>query len=63
MMMKTDKNYRPPMILKEVSVQLERDLLENSLVDKALVTSPGQEVETLDFNSDYGKTEFSHEWE
>ena len=62
-MMKTNKNYRPPMILQEVSVQLERDFLE-SLVDKALVTSPGQEVETLDFTfDDQGHSEFSHEWE
>ena len=50
------------MILQEVSVQIERDFLE-SLVDKALVTSPGQEVETLDYSSEFGKTEFSHEWE
>ena len=61
-MMKTNKNYRPPMILQEVSVQMERDFLE-SLVDKALVTSPGQEVETLDYSSEFGQTEFSHEWE
>ena len=53
MMMKTNKNYRPPMILQEVSVQLERDFLENSLVDKAVITSTGQDVETKDFSSDF----------
>jgi hypothetical protein len=62
-MMKTNKNYRPPMILQEVSVQIERDFLE-SLVDKALVTSPGQEVETIDFTlDDQGHSEFNHVWE
>ena len=59
-MMKTNKNYRPPMILQEVSVQLERDFLENSLVDKAVIQSMGQDVENHDFGDE---TMFNHQWE
>jgi hypothetical protein len=38
---------------------LERSFLAASLVDKAVVTSVGQEVEEYDFTSD----EFNHQWE
>ena len=62
MMMKTNKNYRPPMILQEVSVQLERDLLK-SLVDELLIESTGQQVENYDFSTDVEDNPFTVSWE
>ena len=61
-MMKTNKNYRPPMILQEVSVQLERDLLK-SLVDELLIESAGQQVENYDFSTDVEDNPFTVSWE
>ena len=61
-MMKTNKNYRPPMILQEVSVQLERDLLK-SLVDELLIESTGQQVENYDFSTDVEDNPFTVSWE
>lgn len=51
--------YQEPVVLQEVSVRLERAFLAASLVDTAVVTSVGQEVEEYDFTSD----EFNHQWE
>ena len=52
-------NYLAPRVLQEVSVRVERAFLAASLVDTAVVTSVGQEVEEFDFTSD----EFNHQWE
>ena len=49
-----------PAILQEGRLELEMPILENSLVDKAVITSVGQEVEEHNFGSD---TSFNHEWE
>ena len=51
--------YLPPHVLQEVSVRVEKAFLAASLVDTAVVTSVGQEVEEYDFTSD----EFNHQWE
>lgn len=51
--------YQEPVVLQEVSVRMERAFLAASLVDTAVVTSVGQEVEEYDFTSD----EFNHQWE
>ena len=57
--MKNSSNYQSPRVLQEVSVRVEKSFLAASLVDKAVVTSVGQEVEEYDFTSD----EFNHQWE
>ena len=51
--------YLAPRVLQEVTVRVERAFLAASLVDTAVVTSVGQEVEEFDFTSD----EFNHQWE
>ena len=56
--MKTN-NYQTPRVMQEVSVRMEKAFLAASLVDTAVVTSVGQEVEEFDFTSD----EFNHQWE
>ena len=56
--MKTNK-YQTPRVLQEVSVLVEESFLAASLVDTAVVTSVGQEVEEYDFTTD----EFNHQWE
>jgi hypothetical protein len=53
------RNYLAPRVLQEVSVRVERAFLAASLVDTAVVTSVGQEVEEYDFTTD----EFNHQWE
>ena len=53
------RNYQAPRVLQEVSVRVERAFLAASLVDTAVVTSVGQEVEEFDFTTD----EFNHQWE
>ena len=63
-MMKTNRHYQTPVVLKEVSVQLERDFLKGSIVDESmLMISDGQELETVEA----GDTEFdwnnTWEWE
>ena len=53
------RNYLAPRVLQEVSVRVEKAFLAASLVDTAVVTSVGQEVEEFDFASD----DFNHQWE
>ena len=52
-----NNNYQSPAILQTVTVLLERDLLDGSLVLE--VESVGQQVEEVDFSSG----EFNFEWE
>ena len=58
-MVKMSNHYVAPAILQEGRLELEMPILENSLVDKAVITSVGQEVEEHDFSLDT----FNHEWE
>jgi hypothetical protein len=58
-MVKMCNHYVAPAILQEGRLELEMPILENSLVDKAVITSVGQEVEEHDFSLDT----FNHEWE
>ena len=51
--------YVPPLILRNVAVYAERALLAGSVVDKATVTSVGQEVNDLDWSAEG----FNHTWE
>ena len=53
------RNYLAPRVLQEVSVSVEKAFLEASLVDTAVVTYVGQEVEEFDFDTD----QFNHQWE
>ena len=57
--MKNSSNYQSPRELQEVSIRVEKSFLAASLVDTAVVTSVGQEVEEHDFTTD----EFNHQWE
>jgi hypothetical protein len=59
-MVKMSNHYVAPAILQEGRLELEMPILENSLVDKAVITSVGQEVEEHNFGSD---PSFNHEWE
>ena len=59
-MLRMCNHYAAPAILQEGRLELETPILENSLVDKAVITSVGQEVEEHDFGSD---SSFNHEWE
>jgi hypothetical protein len=58
-MVKMSNHYVAPAILQEGRLELEMPILENSLVDKAVITSVGQEVEEHNFDS----PTFNHEWE
>lgn len=58
-MVKMCNHYVAPAILQEGRLALEMPILENSLVDKAVITSVGQEVEEHEFSLDT----FNHEWE
>ena len=58
-MVKMSNHYVAPAILQEGRLELEMPILENSLVDKAVITSVGQEVEEHEFSLDT----FNHEWE
>ena len=57
--MGTKKTYAAPAILRLVDYAPQEALLAGSIVDKANVTSQGQEVDTYDWN-DSG---FNHKWE
>ena len=59
--METQKKnpYLPPLILREVAMYTEGALLAGSVVDKATVTSVGQEVNDLDWSAEG----FNHTWE
>ncbi|MBQ9397797.1 MAG: hypothetical protein IJU08_04810 [Bacteroidales bacterium] len=57
--MKQKKQYQAPLILRKIAFRIEGAILAGSIVDKATVTSQGQQVDTYDFS---GST-FNHEWE
>ena len=62
--MKTRKNYQTPGVLKDVSVQLERDFLKGSIVDDSLmVISDGQKVNDIDAGSEDFDWNNRWEWE
>ena len=51
--MNKNKSYQTPMVLKEVSVLLERDFLAGSIVDESLmIYSDAQELEEVDAASE-----------
>ena len=51
--MNKHKSYQTPMVLKEVSVLLERDFLAGSIVDESLmIYSDAQELEEVDAASE-----------
>ena len=52
-------DYTAPCVLRQVSICAETGLMAGSIVDKASVTSVGQEVDTYDFSTE----SFNHEWE
>ena len=56
--MGTKKTYAAPAILRLVDYAPHEALLAGSIVDKATVTSQGQEVETYQWNTEG----FNHEW-
>lgn len=53
------KHYQSPELIRKVAFVSDVSLLAGSIVDKANVTSQGQEVDTYDWN-DSG---FNHKWE
>lgn len=57
--MKNSNHFVTPAVLQVGRLELETPILENSVVDKAVITSVGQEVEEHDF----GSSTFNHEWE
>ena len=61
-MMKTNRHYQTPVVLKEVSVQLERSFLAESIVDESLlIFSDGQEVETVEAGD--AEFDWNNTWE
>ncbi len=63
-MMKTNRHYQTPMVLKEVSVLLERDFLGGSIVDDSLeIISAGQEVTEIDAEGTDFEWNSTWEWE
>ena len=62
--MNKQQTYQTPTVLKEVSVLLERDFLEGSIVDDSLlIVSDGQEVTEVDAASEDFDWNNSWEWE
>ena len=57
--MGTKKYYQSPAIFRQVSYVPECALLGGSIVDKATVTSQGQQVDTYNWDTEG----FNHEWE
>ena len=57
--MGTKKTYASPAILRLVDYAPQEALLAGSIVDKATVTSQGQQVDTYEWNTDG----FNHTWE
>ena len=55
--MKKRKTFESPRVLRQVEVQLERDLLGGSIRFNTTVISMGQEVESYDFTPETGKYE------
>ena len=62
--MNKKQTYQTPTVLKEVSVLLERDFLEGSIVDDSLlIVSDGQEVTEVDAAGEDFDCNNSWEWE
>ena len=62
--MNKKQTYQTPVVLKEVSVLLERDFLEGSIVDDSLlIVSDGQEVMEVEAGSSDFDWNNSWEWE
>ena len=62
--MTTNRHYQTPTVLKEVTVQLERDFLAKSIVDESmLIYSDGQELEQVDASSEDFDWNNNWEWE
>ena len=61
--MNKKQTYQTPVVLKEVSVLLERDFLEGSVVDDMTVVSTGQEVEAINFSTEVDDNPFTFTWE
>jgi len=62
--MNKKQTYQTPTVLKEVSVLLERDFLEGSIVDDSLlIVSDGQEVTEVDAAGEDFDWNNSWEWE
>ena len=62
--MNKKQTYQTPMVLKEVSVLLERNFLEGSIVDDSLlIVSDGQEVTEVDAAGEDFDWNNSWEWE
>ena len=53
------KAYESPAILRQVACVPQNSLLGGSIVDKATVTSQGQQVDTYNWDTEG----FNHEWE
>lgn len=57
-----NKNYKRPLVLKEVGVEIETSFLLGSIVDNVgAVESTGQEVQEYDFSE--AGNQFNHTWE
>ena len=62
--MNKQQTYQTPRVLQEVSVLLERDFLEGSIVDDSLlIVSDGQEVTEVDAAGEDFDWNNSWEWE
>ena len=57
--MGTKKYYSSPAIIRQVSYAPQTALLSGSIVDKATVTSQGQQVDTYNWENEG----FNHTWE
>ncbi len=57
--MGTKKYYSTPAIIRQVSYAPQAALLGGSIVDKATVTSQGQQIDTYEWNTEG----FNHTWE
>ena len=56
-----EKQYKCPIVLREVGVETETSFLLGSIVDNVgVVESTGQEVKEYDFSEE---TQFNHTWE
>ena len=63
-MMKTNRHYQTPVVLKEVTLQLETDFLKGSIVDDSLlIVSDGQDVTEVDASSEEFDWNNNWEWE
>ena len=59
--MKRKQPYKAPAILREVCLQLDRELLDASIVDKTGIISNGQKVNDIDA-SDTQNFDWNNSW-